>query len=163
MIDSQWFSFSLTPLMTVFAILLVIAGVIVSGIALSRTGFKRSQCVLEALRFLLICAVALVACQPEWLQQFLPKSEPTLLVLWDQSNSMTTEDVINPEQPAAAAISRSEAIAELTQRDFWEPLSQANENGERLNVVIEPFSSTLDDARKGTDLNAALSLSLIHI
>ena len=157
MIDSQWFSFSFTPLMTAFAIVLVIAGAVVSGLALKRTGFKRSQCVLEALRFLLICAVALVACQPEWLQQFLPKSEPTLLVLWDQSNSMSTEDVVNPDQPAAAAISRSEAIAKLTQQEFWEPLSQADENGERLNVVIEPFSSKLDDANKGTDINAALS------
>ena len=64
MIDSQWFSFSFTPLMTAFAIVLVIAGAIVSGLALKRAGFKRSQCVLEALRFLLICAVALVACQP---------------------------------------------------------------------------------------------------
>ena len=157
MIDSQWFSVSLTPLMTAFGIALVIAGAIVSGIALKRTGFKRSQCVLESLRFLLICAVALVACQPEWLQQFLPESEPTLLVLWDQSNSMTTEDVVNPDQAAAAAISRSEAIAKLTQPDFWEPLSQANQDGERLNVVIEPFSSKLDDAKKGTDINDALS------
>ena len=46
MIDSQWFSFSFTPLMTAFAIVLVIAGAIVSGLALKRTGFKRSQCCL---------------------------------------------------------------------------------------------------------------------
>jgi len=157
MMDSQWFSVSLTPLMTAFAIFIVIAGAVVSGMALQRTRFKRSQCFLEAIRFLLICTVALVACQPEWLQQFLPKSEPTLLVLWDQSNSMATEDVIDADQPAAAAISRAAAIEKLTQSEFWEPLSQVNEQGERLNVVIEPFSSSLDESKKGTDINAALT------
>jgi hypothetical protein len=157
MIDSQWFSVSLTPFMTAFAILLVIAGAAVSVVALKRTGFKRSQCVLELMRFLLICSVALVACQPEWLQQFLPKSEPTLLVLWDQSNSMTTEDVVNPDQPAAAAISRAAAIRDLAAPEFWEPLAQPNENGEQLNVVIEPFSSTLSESLKGTDINNALN------
>ena len=157
MIDSQWFSVSLTPLMTAFAIFIVIAGAVVSAVSLRRTRFRRSQCFLETLRFLLICVVALLACQPEWLQQFLPKSEPTLLVLWDQSNSMTTEDVIDSDQPAAAAISRAAAIGKFTESEFWDPLTQPDEDGQSLKVVIEPFSSQLSEAKKGTDLNDALN------
>ena len=155
--ESQWFSVSPTMPMIVFAIFIVIAGAIVSLIALSRTGFKRSQCFLETIRFLLICTVAVIACQPEWLQQFLPKSEPTLLVLWDQSNSMKTEDVVNPDLPTAAAISRSEAIAKLTEPEFWNPLSQPDADGGKMKVVIEPFSSALAEPNKGTDLNEALN------
>ena len=157
MIDSQWFSVSLTPLMAAFAIFIVIAGAVVSAVSLRRTRFRRSQCFLETLRFLLICVVALLACQPEWLQQFLPKSEPTLLVLWDQSNSMTTEDVIDSDQPAAAAISRAAAIGKFTESEFWDPLTQPDEDGQSLKVVIEPFSSQLSEAKKGTDLNDALN------
>ena len=157
MIDSQWFSISPTPLMTGFAILLVVAGALLSGVAMKRTGFRKSQCFLELTRFLLICTVAFVACQPEWLQQFLPKSQPTLLVLWDKSNSMQTEDVIDPDQPQQAAISRSAAIESIRDPEFWTPLTQENDVGEKLTVAIEPFSSQLSDADKGTDINSALT------
>ena len=66
MIDSQWFSVSMTPLMTAFGIFIVIAGVILCGVSLRRTGFKRSQCILETIRFLLLCTVAPAALVQTW-------------------------------------------------------------------------------------------------
>ena len=69
MIDSQSFSFSITIFSVLFGILLVVACLIVSWIALKRTNFKLSHVILELLRLGLVSLVALAICQPEWLQK----------------------------------------------------------------------------------------------
>ena len=148
MIESQWFSLSPTPATIAFAVLLLVGCVVLSMITIGRSQFKRSIMALECLRLLLVALVGLAICQPEWLQQFLPKDDPVVTVLWDQSGSMQTEDV---QSPSGESVARLDAIASLIDSETWSPCE------EKMKVVIEPFSSQLSNPQQGSDLNAALS------
>ena len=162
MIDSQWFSLSPTPFVITFSILIVAACVFLGWMAIKRSEFKRSIMWLEGLRLLMVALVALAMLQPEWLQKFLPEEDPVIAVLWDQSHSMDTEDVVADQgdgiaADATKATSRKDSIADLTNDATWETFQ------ENMNVVVEPFSSTLTNPHEGSDINAVLTLSLIHI
>jgi len=63
---------------------------------------------------------------------------------------MDARDVVNEDQPASPPASRAEALRPLTNAAAWEALQQ------RMDVVIEPFSSSLESATEGTDLDGAL-------
>ncbi len=155
MIDAQWFSLLATPFSVVFGILSVIVCAILGWLAINRSGFKRSTIILESLRFFLVAMVAVALNQPEWLQRFIPKEEPVVAVLWDESASMDTEDVtVDDGSPNSKAISRQVAIEQLKDTQTWLPFE------ERFRVEIAPFSSGLTDAKRGSDLNTALANAL---
>ena len=110
MIESQWFSFSITAFSMLFGVAIVVACMVLSWMAMRRNAFKRSSVMLESLRFVLVVMVAVTISQPEWLQKFLPNEEPVLAVLWDDSSSMDTEDVVLhesaiPVEPPRPALS----------------------------------------------------------
>ena len=156
MIDSQSLSFGgTTPLTFALAAILVLVGVVLACVAIRRSGYKKIIVVLEILRVVLLGLVATAICQPEWVQSFLPDTEPILVVLWDQSDSMNTEDI-----PAAGNVSAEEMISRrvsierLVEPDFW--AATVADRNRPLQVVIEPFSSELTPPTAGTDINAAL-------
>lgn len=156
MIDSQWFSVSATPFSIVFGVIIIAVCLALSWIALKRTGFKRSHVGLELLRLSLVIMVAIAICQPEWLQKFLPKEKPVVAVVWDESGSMDTQDMVDSRGGAAAPfISRRESIQTLINPANWQPVRD-RPNADPLNIAIEPFSSALARPRQGSDLNAAL-------
>jgi hypothetical protein len=103
------------------------------------------------LRVLVVVAVAITLQQPEWREVFEPETRPTLVVLHDVSRSMETRDVIDPASAAAEPRTRNEVAQPFTEPALWQTLAQ------RMEVVIEPFSSALDPAPEGTDLDRALS------
>jgi len=159
MIDSQWFSLSPTPFVIVFSIVIVVACVVLGWMAVKRSEFKRSIMWLEGLRLLMVALVAVAILQPEWLQKFLPEEDPVIAVLWDQSHSMDTEDVLpnqgdNVVADGSQAISRKDSIADLTSDATWETFR------EKMNVVVEPFSSALTNPREGSDINAVLTTAM---
>ena len=131
-------------------VLIVVAGVL-CWLAWHRSGYRKWIGVLELLRFVLICLVVVTLNQPEWLQTRIPDQRSTLAVLWDQSNSMETRDVIDEANISAKPKSRAETIEPLMSEAAWNPADSD------LNVVFEPFSSLLDPAEEATDLNAGLS------
>lgn len=131
-------------------VLIVVAGVL-CWLAWHRSGYRKWIGVLELLRFALICLVVVTLNQPEWLQTQIPDKRSTLAVLWDQSNSMETRDVIDEANISAKPKSRAETIEPLMSEAAWNP------SDSDLNVVFEPFSSLLDPAEEATDLNAGLS------
>ncbi len=156
MIDSQWFSLTPTPLAILFGIGLLVACLVVSWIGLQRTGFKRSMVLLELIRVLLVSMVALAMCQPEWLQKFLPSTEPVLAILWDQSDSMDTEDIASETaNPNSPTISRRQSIESLIEPQAWQQV--ASDRPAPLKIAIEPFSSSLASPTSGSDLNLALN------
>lgn len=118
--------------------------------AFIRSGFAKGTGFLELLRFVIVVLVAITILKPEWRELHRPDSKPTLAVLWDQSRSMLTNDVIDPDDPAAPAKTRAEIVAPYTDEELWWPL------GSKLRTIIEPFSSSLDPPEEGTDLHAAL-------
>lgn len=118
---------------------------------------------LEVLRFTLILGAVITLNQPEITQEYRPAERPALVVLYDVSESMQTEDVIDPQNPAAKPVSRSERVKPLLPDDqaptdntaplpeLWRGMS------DKMEIVFEPFSSTLKDPTLGTDLNQALT------
>ncbi|MFV2067968.1 MAG: hypothetical protein ACC645_13425 [Pirellulales bacterium] len=128
-------TFSWTPLSLVIGVALVIVTAGLCVVAWHRKGFAWGTGVLEALRLLIVTLVAVTLNQPEWLATYRPQGRPSLVVLVDASASMTTCDVIDPARAAGRPVTRSEAIASLTELSWWEPLADT------FDVVIESFSS----------------------
>ncbi len=142
--------FSSGPLM-ILAFALVAGAGALCWLAWYRSGYRTSTGILELLRFVLICLVVVTLNQPEWVQTRIPDRRSTLAVLWDQSNSMKTRDVIDEANISDKPKSRAETIEPLMSETVWNP------SDSDLNVVFEPFSSLLDPAEEATDLNAGLS------
>lgn len=134
----------------VVSITVLIVTLICCVISWRRSGCSRRIGCLEGFRFALIAIVLFTLNQPEVTQEYEPEEQPALVVLHDVSGSMQTRDVVDPNQPAKTPQTRIEAIAPHIDTAFWAPVA------DRMDVIIEPFSSRLARARKGTDINEAL-------
>jgi len=132
-------------------IIIIITGVL-CWYAWHRSGYRTRIGWLELLRFVLVILVVVTLNQPEWLESQPPEQRSTLAILWDKSNSMLTQDIIEEQDTAAKRKSRAETIQPLMSEEVWK-----SEEDTELNVVFEPFSSLLDPAEEATDINAGLS------
>lgn len=141
-----------TPFTLVFGILLVLGTAVFSWLAVKRSGFTRGMILLETLRMLLVSMVAVTLNQPELTKEFQPEQNPVLLVLWDESGSMQTQDITADN--SADAQTRAKWIEPLLEEAIWEPFE------EKVEVVVEPFSSDLKDRKKASDLNSALAKAM---
>ena len=155
MFEQQGLSFVSDGVIVGISVLLVAVTAVVCVMAWRRSGFRRSTGILEALRFVLLCLVVATFCQPEWLAEQTLEQRPTLAVLWDKSNSMKTRDVVENTTAGREPRSRAETIEPLLSDSAWK---QAEDNStSEMDVVVEPFSSNLEPAEDGTDLNAGLT------
>jgi uncharacterized membrane protein len=148
---SESLVFVYTPMSLVVAILLV--GVVggLAWVAWQRSGFRRAIGYLEALRVLIAIGIAITLNQPEWREVFKPDSKPMLAVLVDVSRSMQTQDIFNSANPAAEPKSRASIAKPFTDPVAWSSLAQ------KMDVVIEPFSSDGKPPEDGTDIGAAMA------
>ena len=147
---SQSLVFTPTPTSIAVSVAFVAIVVMLGWMAWRRSGFRTAVGMLEALRLLIAIGIAITLNQPEWREVFQPDTKPTLLILADQSRSMETRDVIDAANPAAEAKSRAEVAAPLIDPAAWREIEQ------RMEVVIEPFSSKQTPPEEGSDLNAAM-------
>ncbi|MEZ6127182.1 MAG: hypothetical protein R3C59_00705 [Planctomycetaceae bacterium] len=144
-------AFLFTPFtLTVSVVVLMIAAAC-CWISWRRSGFSRSMGLLELFRLGLIILVLVTLNQPELTQEIKPKERPTLVILHDASDSMQTRDVVSDDGDAKLATTRQAAVANAIRPELWEPVAK------NMEVIFEPFSSTLTNAARGTDLNHALS------
>ncbi len=148
------FTFMGTPLSVLISVLVVAVTAGLGYFAWRRSGYSRSVGGLELLRVAIVALVAALLNQPEWVQEYPPESKPTIAVLWDQSASMQTVDVVTSD--SAVAVSRAEAIEPLTRAAAWQRLD------EKLNVLVEPIaglgdSSADEPAAQRTDLHQPLA------
>lgn len=143
--------FNPTPVAFGVGVAFVVAMGGLAFMAWRRSGYRVIVGWLEFLRFIIAIGIAITLLQPEWLETFKPQTKPTLAVLHDVSGSMTTKDVIDKTQPNAEPKSREEQAKPLIDAKLWEPLKQ------RMDVVIEPFSSAQTPPTEGTDIHAALA------
>ena len=97
---------------------------------------------LEVLRALIVALIALLLNQPEWIEQYQPDTKPTIAVLWDDSRSMETRDVLVEGVGGKQAITRAEAVKPLLDSKAWSELDN------RLNVVLQPISSVVKSAEE---------------
>jgi hypothetical protein len=146
---------TMTLLMSV-AVLAVALGCCV--VSWQRSGRRRNTGLLECFRFSLIALAVVALNQPERIETFRPAEKPGLVVLHDTSLSMQTKDVISAgtatpntaTAPETGPITRQQAIQPAVQSDFWTPLK------DRMDIVIQTFSSELPVPERGTDLQIAL-------
>ena len=139
---TEHLTFSATP----FSLALSAAVILFAGglgyYAWRRSGYNSSIGMLELLRLAIVTLVTVLLNQPEWREEYRPDVRPAIAVLFDNSQSMETIDVVPAANPSkgnsSRAISRSEAIGPLVDPSTWTSLM------DRLEVVIEPLSS--DDA-----------------
>lgn len=148
--SSREIVFTHTPLSLTASVVFVAVVAVLALIGWRRSGWRRSIGWLEFLRVLVAAGIAITLNQPEWRETFKPDTRPVVAVLHDTSGSMETVDIVNPTDPSAAAKSRAESAAPLAGAALWNPLR------ERMDVVIEPFSSSADPPAEATDLQAAL-------
>lgn len=160
MIESQTFSFAGTSQLNVaLAVMLVVVGIVLAGMAMQRSGYKKWIVGLELLRVLLVSLVAVAICQPEWIQSFLPDTDPVLVVLRDESDSMNTADIpVTGNSVSTDMMSRKASIEPLIAADFWAPA--VADRTRPIQVIMEPFSSELAQPTTGTDINMALQRTL---
>ncbi len=148
--DSE-LTFAWTPTTAVFGIAILLATAVFSFLIWKRSRFSAATGALEALRLLVVAAVALTLNQPEWRETFRPDRRPVVAVLRDASGSMQTADVPAAETGAPPR-PRESLAAEIADPEVWEPLR------DQFEVVIESFSAP-DESRpdSGTDIAGALS------
>jgi len=151
----QGLSFLPTATSLVLGLMLIAVTAVLCWLAWRRSAYRRATGLLELLRLVLVCLVVATLCQPEWLATEPAAQNPCLAVLWDQSNSMKTRDVISATVPGAEPQSRAEAIAPLLVEGIWKPADKVSSPD--LELVFEPFSSQLNPAEEATDLNHGLS------
>lgn len=143
-------TFTSTPTTLVFGIVLILVTAVLSFIIWKRNAFSRSTFLVEALRVIIVALVAITLNQPEWKETFEPDEKPTVAVLWDQSKSMDTADVVNEKSPSAPLRKRSELAKEIIELENWAGLN------EKVDLVFEGFSSRLDPPEDGSNISQAL-------
>lgn len=115
-------------------VLLVAAGL--CWAAWRRSGWNRQVGGLELVRLSAVGLGVWMLNQPEWVEEYRPDERPSIAVLWDASPSMQTRDVVAAESVSSPLRGRGEAIASLTQPEFWQSLS------EQMDVRLEAFPAS---------------------
>ncbi len=146
-----WTYWSLT-----IGVVMVLVAIVLCAMGWRRSGYARNVGGLELLRLVIVVMVALTLNQPEWLVTFVPDQRPTVVILHDVSDSMKTTDMPRPEgqEGSSSLESRTAWAARLVERSRWAPVQ------DRLEVVLEPFSSKLDTPTDGTDLHEAIAATV---
>ena len=140
-------TFMTTPATVAATTLIVLITIAASYFAWRRSGYRKAHGLQEVLRVAIVTLVAILFNQPEWVEEYLPEERPTIAVVWDQSPSMETRDVVSATG-SGGTISRAEEIKPLTDASRWSQLD------EHLDVVLEPIAG--GPGAQGTDLHAAL-------
>lgn len=148
--SSQSLTLLWTPWSVGFSLFVLAVTALLGWTAWRRSGWHGGVAVLELIRLSAVALGVWMLNQPEWVQEFRPERMPSIAVLWDDSPSMATRDVIDPEAPGRSAITRAEAIKPLTAESFWQPL------GDAVQVRVESFPSGEDDSLM-TDLYGPLA------
>ena len=151
MTTSSQLTFITTPGTIVIGVLIVVVTAVLAFLGWQRAVKKRAIGWLEILRVLVAVCIAITLNQPEWRETFKPDQRPEVAVLYDVSKSMDTRDVVDAANPSSAPASRMESIAKLAEASAWQALTQ------KMDVVVEPFSSSLEQQRDGTDINGSLT------
>ncbi len=143
-------TFTPTPLTICFSVAVVLCAVVLGIITWRRSGYAAGVGWLELLRVLILVFVAISINQPEWREIFEPDEVPTLAVLTDVSASMDTADVVDPADRLSPALTRTAVAQRLAEDEGWGSLD------EKIELLMETFSSSETQAKSATDLNGAL-------
>lgn len=135
------FGFQWTGLSVAISIVALVAVCALSWFAWRRSGYRPQVLWLELLRIGIVGFAVFLLNQPETVEEFRPSEKPTVVVLGDQSLSMSTQDVGFGDSGSTPLLTRSRAIEPLMDPSSWESVE-----GE-MEVVITPIASDNGGAR----------------
>lgn len=135
------FGFQWTGLSLVISIAALVAVCALSWFAWRRSGYRAQVLWLELLRIAIVGFAVFLLNQPETVEEFRPSEKPAVVVLGDQSLSMSTQDVGLGDSGSTPWMTRSRAIEPLMDASNWESVEG------KMEVVITPFASENDGAR----------------
>ena len=138
----QWVAGERTLQVTVAVFVLA---VILSLWAWKRSGFAWSIALLETLRLLAIALVLLALNQPEWVETEPSDRLPKIAILWDDSVSMATEDVVAQGGAGGRLIPRERWLLEHLDLDALR-LALAD----RFEVIASPLSGAEGEPQGGS-------------
>lgn len=143
------FAFQWTTLTLAISIATLLFVCALSALAWRRSGFRTPVGLLELLRITIVILCVLLLNQPETIQVFKPSQKPTVVVLGDQSLSMSTQDVGLEQTQSVPLMTRRRAMQPLLEPSTWESLSG------QLEIVLTPFATA--DGGSSSDLYQALA------
>lgn len=118
-----------------FSIIVLIFAAICCVISWRRAGRTKAMAGLEVLRMVLIAAALFTLNKPQIPKEHNQDEKPRLIVLYDISSSMLTQDVASTDEESSRALTRLKATQPFLNKELWNPV------GEKMEVVFQPFSS----------------------
>ncbi len=143
-----------TPLTLWLGIIALLLVGVLSLLIWRRSPHPRRSGILECLRILAVSSVVFLLWQPEWLTIIRPDSKPKIVILWDDSASMTTLDAPLPGE--LGIVSRATWVKQALVSDLWKPLV-ANGANEVTTMPFATPSTAAGSPLAGTDLETPLA------
>lgn len=135
------FGFQWTGLSLAISTLAIVAVCALSWMAWRRSGFRKAVLGLELLRVLIVAFAVFLLNQPESIEEYKPKDKPSVVVLGDQSLSMTTQDVGLGESESTPLLTRLRASEPILDPATWEAISA------KMEVVLMPFATGKESSK----------------
>lgn len=155
-------SLAATPWSLIASLAVILITAAIGYLTWLRSDYSLKRGVQELLRLAIVGLAALLLNQPEWVQSFQPDSEPTVVVLWDNSPSMQTQDVVAPpasksDQGNSNQIKSSQRGTPTTRATAMEPLIDPalwnRDSAAKRQVLVQPINGQPIDIRR-TDSNS---------
>ena len=145
-------------LVFVVIVLIVTAGLCIT--AVRRSARPRRTGTLETIRFVCVLFVSIMLLGPEWRSVQESDLQPEIVIVTDESLSMSTTDARVPEtmESEEKVITREKLVDNLLASEFWKPFEAESKN----RVTLSTFGAPPEDtdpalrAMAGTDINDAL-------
>ena len=144
----------------VFVVIVLIATAGLCVTAVRRSARPRRTGILEAIRFVCVLFVSIMLLGPEWRTVQESDLQPEIVIVTDESLSMSTTDARVPEamESEEQVITREKLVDNLLASEFWKPFEAESKN----RVTLSTFGAPPEDtdpalrAMAGTDINDAL-------
>ncbi len=144
----------------VFVVIVLIATAGLCITAVRRSARPRRTGTLETIRFVCVLFVSIMLLGPEWRTVQESDLQPEIVIVTDESLSMSTTDARVPEamESEKTVITREKLVDNLLASEFWKPFEAESKN----RVTLSTFGAPPEDtdpalrAMAGTDINDAL-------
>ena len=156
--------FQASNFIVVLVVLALVATAVLCFMAVKRSLRPKRTGILEGLRFLCVLIAAIMLLGPEWRTVESSDLQPEIVIIWDESLSMSTEDARLPKSLSAdeKIVARQDLVEKLRESEFWKPFEVDDKN----RVTFTSFGSPPADgdpaliSMAGSDLNQALKNTL---
>ncbi len=152
--------FQTNTFVLIFVVIVLIATAALCITAVRRSARPKRTGTLETIRFVCVLFVSIMLLGPEWRTVQESDLQPEIVIVTDESLSMSTTDARVPEtmESEEKVITREKLVDNLLASEFWKPFEAESKN----RVTLSTFGAPPEDtdpalrAMAGTDINDAL-------